>query len=108
MRVLALCLALGLGAGCTFTSAVAFGPPAGARDPGQVPVYAADRLERPYEVLGLVVSQIDSGDPGELLFELRRLGAAMGADAVIGAQLELGFGVWNVGRHVSGTAVRYR
>ncbi|HEY3353338.1 MAG TPA: hypothetical protein VGQ83_08830 [Polyangia bacterium] len=108
MRLVMLLVVLALVPACTFSSAVAFGPGAGGRAPGQVLVLSADRLDRPYEVVGLVVTQIDTSDQREQLFELRRLAAAMGADAVIGTQLELGFGVWNVGRHLSGTAVRYR
>jgi hypothetical protein len=113
MRALVLALGVALTAalaapGCAFSSAVAFGPVGAARDPSQIPVFAADHLDRPYDVVGLVVTQIDASDPHELLHELRHLAAALGADAVIGMQLELGMGIWNVGRHLSGTAVRYR
>jgi len=108
MRVLALCLALAGVSACTFSSAVGYGPAAPARDPARVPVIAGTRLERPYDVVGHVVTQKDGTDPREAADELRRLAAALGADAVIGVTLELGFGVWNVGQHLFGTAVRYR
>jgi hypothetical protein len=104
LALLALCSS----SACTFSSAVAYGPPAPPRAPQQVRVLAASDPGRPFEVVGLVVSQQDTSDPRELMMELRRLAAAMGADAVVDLRLSLGFGVWNVGHHVTGTAVRYR
>jgi hypothetical protein len=108
MRVLALSLVLASVAACTFTSAVSFGPAGPPRDPARVPVLAATHLARPHDVVGQVVAQKDGDDPREAADELRRLAAAMGADAVIGVTLEMGFGVWNIGQHLFGTAVRYR
>ena len=111
MRRRAACLALLLvlvGQGCTFSSAVAYGPAGPPREPARVRVLAASDPGRPYDVVGLVVSQQDTSDPQELMAELRRLAAGMGADAVVECRLTLGFGVWNIGHHVTGTAVRYR
>ena len=93
---------------CTFSSAVAYGPAGPPREPTQVRVLAASEPGRPYEVVGLVVSQQDTSDPREQLMEIRRLAAAMGADAVVDLRLALGFGVWSIGHHLTGTAVRYR
>ncbi len=110
MRVGILGLAL-LGvcsSACTFSSAAAYGPAGAPRDPAHVRVLSASDPGRPYEVVGLVVSQLDTGDPRELMAEVRRLAAAMGADAVVDLRLSLGFGVFSIGHHVSGTAVRYR
>jgi hypothetical protein len=101
-------LAVLAGQGCTFSSAVAYGPAGAPRAPAQVRVLAGNDPGRPFEVVGLVVSQRDTSDPQELMGEMRRLAAAMGADAVIDLRLTLGFGVWNIGHHVAGTAVRYR
>ena len=111
MRLGAVCLALLavlVGQGCTFSSAVAYAPPGPPREPAHVRVLAASDPGRPYEIVGLVVSQQDTSDPRELVLEVRRLAAAMGADAVVDLRLTLGFGVWNIGHHVTGTAVRYR
>jgi hypothetical protein len=111
MRVGALCLALVavlVAPACTFSSAVAYGPAGAPREPTQVRVLASSDPGRPYEVVGLVVSQQDTSDPRELMMEVRRLAAAMGADAVVDLRLTLGFGIWNIGHHVTGTAVRYR
>ena len=111
MRVRATCLALLavlFGQGCTFSSAAAYGPAGPPREPTQVRVLAASDPGRPYEIVGLVVSQLDTSDPREQMLEVRRLAAAMGADAVVDLRLTLGFGVWNIGHHVTGTAVRYR
>jgi hypothetical protein len=111
MRLGVVCLALLAvlaAGGCTFSSAVAYAPPGPPREPTQVRVLAGSDPGRPHEIVGLVASQLDSSDPRELLLEVRRLAAAMGADAVVDLRLTLGFGVWNVGHHVSGTAVRYR
>jgi len=110
MRVGALCVVLlaVLLPACTFSSAVAYGPPGPPRSPAHVRVLASSDPGRPYEVVGLVVSQQDTSDPRELMLEVRRLAAAMGADAVVDLRLTLGFGVWNIGHHVTGTAVRYR
>ncbi len=80
----------------------------GGGEPTQVRVFSASDPGRPFDVVGLVVSQQDTSDPRELMLEVRRLAAAMGADAVVDLRLTLGFGVWNVGHHVTGTAVRYR
>ena len=110
MRIGAVCLVLLAlcTQACTFSSAAAYGPAGPPRDPAQVRVLAAADPGRPYDVVGILVSQQDTSDPRELLAEVRRLAAAMGADAVVDLRLSLGFGIWNIGHHVTGTAVRYR
>jgi hypothetical protein len=71
----------------------------------QVQVLVDKRVPRPTEVIGVfdLHSQADSEDKG--FDELRARAAAIGADAVIGAEFEHGDG--NEPSHLSGMAVRF-
>jgi hypothetical protein len=70
-----------------------------------VQVLVDKRIDRPTEVVGVLDfhSQATSEDKG--FDELRARAAAMGADAVIGAEFEHGEG--NEPSHLSGMAVRF-
>lgn len=80
-------------------------PPAITPQARAVQVFADRRIPRPTEVLGVFDfhSQATSEDKG--FDELRARAAAMGADAVIGAEFE--HGESNEPSHLSGTAVRF-
>jgi hypothetical protein len=63
-------------------------------------------LDRPTEVLGVFDFHTAATSEDKGFAELRRKAAALGADAVIGAEFEHGEG--NEPSHLSGMAVRYR
>ncbi len=80
-------------------------PPVAAASWSTVLVLVDKRVDRPTEVVGVLDfhSQATSEDKG--FDELRARAAAMGAEAVIGAEFEHGEG--NEPSHLSGMAVRF-
>ncbi len=64
------------------------------------------RLDRPTEVVGVLDFHTTATSEDKGFEELRAKAAALGADAVIGAEFDHGEGAEP--SHLSGTAVRYR
>lgn len=72
-----------------------------------VQVLPEKRPSRPAEVVGVVDAHVDMGDHEQALALLREKAAALGADAVIGVDLQHGEGHKGEPIHLSGLAVRY-
>jgi hypothetical protein len=70
-----------------------------------VAVYPAKRIPRPSEVVGVLDFHSAATNENKGFDELRARAAALGADAVIGAEFEHGEG--NEPSHLSGMAVRF-
>ena len=77
-------------------------PTAAARS---VQVLVDRRIDRPTEVVGVLDFHSDAQDENKGFDELRARAAALGADAVIGAEFEHGDG--DGPSHLSGMAVRF-
>jgi hypothetical protein len=83
-------------------SEVRLAPPGAART---VQVLVDKRVDRPTEVVGVLDFHSSATSEDKGFDELRAHAAAMGADAVIGAEFEHGEG--NEPSHLSGMAVRF-
>jgi len=70
-----------------------------------VQVLVDKRVDRPTEVVGVLDFHSDAASEDKGFDELRARAAALGADAVIGAEFEHGEG--NEPSHLSGMAVRF-
>jgi hypothetical protein len=70
-----------------------------------VQVLVDKRVDRPTEVVGVLDFHSDANSEDKGFDELRARAAALGADAVIGAEFEHGEG--NEPSHLSGMAVRF-
>lgn len=79
-------------------------PPPSASWAG-VQVYADKRVPRPTEVLGVLDFHSNAASEDKGFDELRARAAALGADAVLGAEFEHGEG--GAPSHLSGLAVRF-
>lgn len=72
-----------------------------------VQVLPEKRPSRPAEVVGVVDAHVDMGEHDRALAVLREKAAALGADAVIGVDLQHGEGHKGEPIHLSGLAIRY-
>ena len=72
----------------------------------QILITPDKRLDRPTELLGVLDFHTDAKSEDKGFDELRAKAAALGGDAVIGAEFEHGEG--NEPSHLSGMVVRYR
>ena len=71
-------------------------------------MYASDRLDRPYDIIGFISVSDDSSEPDGAVAELRERAGLLGADAVIDVDMRFVQGAWGLATHLSGLAVRYR
>jgi hypothetical protein len=90
------------------TVAASEASPGGARDPARIQILSDKRADRPAEVIGVVDAHLAQGDEDAALTVLRRKAADLGADAVIGVDLQHGEGHKGEPIHLSGLAIRYR
>ena len=78
-----------------------------ASDATRIQVLPDKRANRPAEVLGVVDAHVAQGDEEAALAVLRGKAAMLGADAVLGVDLQHGDGHKGEPIHLSGLAVRY-
>jgi hypothetical protein len=76
-------------------------------DAARIQVLPEKRADRPAEVVGVVDAHVPQGDEAAALAVLRQKAADLGADAVIGVDLEHGEGHKGEPIHLSGLAIRY-
>ncbi len=115
-----LCLAaIACGSGCLGSTVArlrtddAPGVPAADVPPESIVVFPFTNIGRPYDVVGVVVAASSLGDSsGDRTFVaykmLQKEAAALGADAIVGASMELEMGFWAFAVKVNGIAVRLR
>lgn len=78
-------------------------------NPATVIVSPFRDIGRPYDMVGVVIAASSTGEqPARTLGLLREEAAALGADAVVDARMELVQGWWKRAMKVSGVAVKLR
>jgi hypothetical protein len=73
-----------------------------------IKVYSASDIGKPDKTIGIVIASTDAGnDSTGAIEKLKEEAALLGADAIVGMNLEVNLGFWTNAIRASGTAVKF-